>query len=1073
MSSDTFLGKAGESFLAALRRVFGSRNERILKELWPVVEEINALDPEIRGLSDEELRGKTGEFRNRLSSGEMLDNLLVEAFAVAREAADRRIGICSIFKPEHEFDPSRLKHGRHRELCEQGQKRVTEGAKIAELMLPASLYDEVREIFPEYRPPFRMRPFDVQLLGGIVLHQGKIAEMVTGEGKTLVATLPAYLNALPETHVHIVTVNDYLARRDRDWNSPMLEALGLTIGAIQAQQTHEDKREAYACDITYGTNNEFGFDYLRDNMQGSIEEQVQGQLHYAIIDEVDNILIDEARTPLIISGPAEESTEKYYVADRIARNLRKGVHFEIKEKEHSAHLTEEGVEAVERALGVDSIYTPQHMEWPHHIEQALRAHHLYKRDVDYVAKGGEIVIVDDFTGRLMEGRRWSDGLHQAAEAKERLRIREENQTLATITFQNFFRLYDKLAGMTGTAITEATEFDKIYKLDVVVVPTNMPLARMNFPDVVFRTEQEKWNAIEEEIVEVNATGRPILVGTISIESSEMLGTRLQRRGIEHEVLNAKQHAREAVIVAKSGQLGHVTIATNMAGRGTDIVLGEGVPEIGGVQTIPSLGAWNKLIDMSDGESETPQPVHWRVLALDEHGEVSYSEPSSFRFGEEPRVEPGEQPAPPSPEELKPPEDGELTILFPERGRAFDPNRRMPPFAWRAGPNFKRFQVEFSCDSSFDGGSKIVRYPWAIWDRKPRPIGSKAFRGGGLHIVGTERHEARRIDNQLRGRAGRQGDPGSSRFFLSLEDDLMRIFASERVSALLKRFGMEEGMAIEHGMVTRSIGRAQRKVEEHNFEIRKNLLEYDEVMDEQRKTTYGWRQQVLEGRELREMMLNMITECLQDAIDTYLPPKVHLDEWDHEGLTSWFETKFGRRIEISEDVHASAEETENLLLEEIKKAYDEREQNIGSEAMRELERCLLLDRIDSKWKDHLYAMDQVKSGIGLRGYGQVDPKIEYKKEALSMFEQMAGSIRDEASDFIFKVEFQPTEGMHRSVWNVSDAVHHEYGGFDEARAMAAAADMPDRPEPIRVDPKVGRNSPCPCGSGKKYKRCCGR
>ncbi|MBM4046797.1 MAG: preprotein translocase subunit SecA [Planctomycetes bacterium] len=861
--------------MRAFTRVFGSRNERLLHEMMPILDRVNALEPGMRRLTDAELRAKTDEFRKRLADGQRLDDLLPEAFAVAREAGRRVVKT------------------------------------------------------PDLENPRPMRHFDVQLIGGIVLHQGKIAEMVTGEGKTLVATLPAYLNALPGKGVHIVTVNDYLARRDRDWMGPLYEFLGLTAGAIQAQQPYDEKRAAYQCDITFGTNSEFGFDYLRDNMAPALEAQVQQRgLNYAIVDEVDNILIDEARTPLIISGPAEESTEKYYRADRLSKALKKGKHFELKEKEHAAHLTEEGISEVERQLGVDSIYTPKNMDWPHHIEQSLRAHNLYKRDVDYVVKGGEIVIVDEFTGRLMEGRRWSDGLHQAVEAKERLRIREENQTLATITLQNFFRMYKKLAGMTGTALTEAAEFDKIYKLDVVVIPTNLPLIRLSNPDVVFRTEKEKWDAIEEEIVQVNETGRPMLVGTVSIEKSEMLSERLRRRGIEHEVLNAKQHAREAQIVALAGQHGRVTVATNMAGRGTDIVLGEGVAEL-----------------------------------------------------------------------------------------------------------------------------------------------------GGLHIVGTERHEARRIDNQLRGRAGRQGDPGSSRFFLSLEDDLMRVFASERVSSLLKRFGMEDGVAIEHGMVTRSIERAQRKVEEHNFDIRKHLLEYDEVMDEQRKTIYTWRQNVLEGKDLKESVLRMIEESVEEALDTYLPPKVPTSEWDVQGLQNWFSQKTGRPLTLPEAAKQSPEEIEGLVINEAEAVYEAREKELSEPIQRRIEQFLLLSTIDAKWKDHLYAMDHLKSGIGLRGYGQVDPKVEYKREALNMFETMASSIREEITDIVFKVKMASPEDAQdrKSVWNVPQMAHQEMVSFRQQQEAAAASSQqaPEKLEPIRVQPKVGRNQRCPCGSGKKYKQCCGR
>ncbi|ODS32058.1 MAG: preprotein translocase subunit SecA [Candidatus Scalindua rubra] len=870
--------------MSVFTKVFGSSNERILKDLKPTAEHINSLESNLQALTDAELRQMTDKFRERLSSGETLDDLLPEAFAVVREASRR--------------------------------------------MLIAPNPDS---------PNKTMRHFDVQLIGGIVLHQGKIAEMTTGEGKTLVATLPAYLNALEGKGVHIVTVNDYLADRDRNWMGPMYEFLGLSAGAIQSNQSYEEKMAAYKADITYGTNNEFGFDYLRDNMRVHREEQVQGKLHYAIVDEVDSILIDEARTPLIISGPSEESTEKYYIADRIARRLRQGKHYEIKEKEKSAHLNDEGTSIVEKQLGVDSIYADINMDWPHYIEQSLRAHSLFKKDTDYVVQGREVVIVDEFTGRLMEGRVWSDGLHQAIQAKERLKIKEENQTLATITLQNFFRLYNKLAGMTGTAFTEAAEFDKIYGLEVVIIPTNKPLIRHNYPDKIYCTAKEKNDAIIEEIVEVHETGRPILVGTISIERSEMLGKALSRRGIEHEVLNAKQHAREAVIVAKAGQRGNVTIATNMAGRGTDIVLGEGVAEL-----------------------------------------------------------------------------------------------------------------------------------------------------DGLHIIGTERHEARRIDNQLRGRTGRQGDPGSSRFYVSLEDDLMRIFAPERVGLILKKFGMVDGMAIEHSMVTKSIERAQKKVEQHNFEIRKSLLEYDEVMDEQRKTIYTWRQRVLEQENLREDLLKMIEESIQDSVDYYTNPKLHSSEWDLDSLINWYKQKFGIKVDINVSDAEPREDIENLLISSAFKAYEEKETEIGKEDLRKIEQILTLDKVDTKWKDHLYAMDHLKSGIGLRGYAQIDPKIEYKREALIMFESMMSSIREEVTDLIFKLRVKPeTITRYKDVWNADNFVYQdtlnslnplpEYPTPKRERAEAAvSSDQGEqKPEPIRVGVKVGRNQPCPCGSGKKYKQCCGR
>lgn len=870
--------------MSIFTKVFGTSNERVLKKIKPIVDHINSLESKMMSLTDAEIRQKTDEFKERLSRGESLDDLLPEAFAAVREASRR------ILLAPNPDSPNRT-----------------------------------------------MRHFDVQLIGGIVLHQGKIAEMTTGEGKTLVATLPAYLNALSGKGVHIVTVNDYLAKRDRDWMLPLFEFLGLKAGAIQSNQDYEEKKAAYLCDITYGTNNEFGFDYLRDNMRVRPEDQVQISrgLNYAIVDEVDSILIDEARTPLIISGPAEESTEKYYTADKIARRLKTGKHFEIKEKERAVHLNEEGIEEVERQLNVDSIYTGTNMEWPHYIEQALRAHYLFKNDKDYIVKNGDVIIVDEFTGRLMEGRVWSDGLHQAVQAKERQRIKEENQTLATITLQNFFRLYKKLAGMTGTAMTEAAEFDKIYKLEVVIIPTNKPLRRTNFPDRVYRTEKEKFDAIIKEIVEVHKTGRPTLVGTVSIEKSELLSERLGREGIEHEVLNAKHHEKEAHIVAKAGQPGNVTIATNMAGRGTDIVLGEGVSEL-----------------------------------------------------------------------------------------------------------------------------------------------------GGLHIVGTERHEARRIDNQLRGRAGRQGDPGSSRFYVSLQDDLMRIFASERVSSLLKSFGMEEGMAIEHSMVSKSIERAQKKVEEHNFEIRKHLLEYDEVMDEQRKTIYSLRQNVLEGKNIRNYIFQMMENSIKEMVNFAYSTKGGGDEEDPVDLAAWFKQKFDFAVDLNEVVEKTSQNVEEYLIKKAAEAYESKESTIGKGDMEKIAQILLLEKIDTKWKDHLYAMDHLRSGIGLRGYAQVDPRIEYKREALGMFESMNLSIRDEVTDLIFRLQLGREEEK-KDVWHPDRYIHQEVSGLNMEQPSPFPANtaqdtntnpeehVEQKVEPIKVGIKIGRNQPCACGSGKKFKQCCGR
>ncbi len=870
--------------MSLITKVFGTSNDRIVKKIYPVVNQINSLEPKMVSLTDAEIRQKTDEFKERLASGETMDDLLPEAFATVREASRRVL------------------------------------------------------IAPNPDSPNRtMRHFDVQLIGGIVLYQGKIAEMATGEGKTLVATLPAYLNALSGKGVHIVTVNDYLAKRDRDWMSPLYEFLGLKTGDIQSNQEYEEKKAAYLCDITYGTNNEFGFDYLRDNMRIRTEEQVQISrgLNYAIVDEVDSILIDEARTPLIISGTAEESTEKYYIADRVARRLKAGMHFEIKEKERMAHLTDEGTEQVEKLLNIDSLYTDKNMEWPHYIEQALRAHHLFKNDKDYIVKGGEVVIVDEFTGRLMDGRVWSDGLHQAVQAKEHQRIKEETQTLATITLQNFFRLYKKLAGMTGTAMTEAAEFDKIYKLEVVVIPTNKPLHRTNFPDRVYRTEKEKFDAVVKEIVEVHNTGRPALVGTVSIEKSELLSEKLGREGVEHEVLNAKQHEREAHIVAKAGQHGNVTIATNMAGRGTDIVLGEGVAAL-----------------------------------------------------------------------------------------------------------------------------------------------------GGLHIIGTERHEARRIDNQLRGRAGRQGDPGSSRFYASLQDDLMRIFASDRVSSLLKTLGMEEGMAIEHSMVSNAIERAQKKVEEHNFEIRKHLLEYDEVMDQQRKTIYTLRQNVLEGKYLREYVIQMMEDSINEMVAFAYDTKSSKDDEESPfDLEAWFKQKFGLTIDLNEVEEKTRQNVEEFLIKKAQEAYEAKENTVGKGNMEKIAQVLLLEKIDTKWKDHLYAMDHLRSGIGLRGYAQVDPRIEYKREALGMFESMNLSIRDDVTDLIFKLQVGE-EVERKNIWHPDHYVHQEVTGLEKIQESPAAVSMQSssvnseeqverKIEPIKVGVKVGRNQPCPCGSGRKYKQCCGR
>ncbi|MGQ0551843.1 MAG: preprotein translocase subunit SecA [Planctomycetota bacterium] len=897
-----------------LKAVFGDRNERVLKTLRPLVPGITALEPRFQALDAAGLQACTAQFRQRLAQGEDLEALLPEAFAAVREAARRTLG---------------------------------------------------------------QRPFDVQMLGGIVLHRGNIAEMATGEGKTLTAVAPAYLNALQGKGVFIVTVNDYLAQRDRDWMAPVYAALGMTAGAIQANMQPAQRQPQYACDVIFGTNSEFGFDYLRDNMKSRREDQVQKHLHYAIIDEVDSILIDEARTPLIISGMPEASTQRYYEADRVARELQPGRDFEIKEKEHVCVLSEEGIERAQKLAGVESFYDGANMDWPHHLEQALRAHHIYRLDKEYVVhpgeQGPEIVIVDEFTGRLMPGRRWSDGLHQAVEAKEKLRIREELQTLATITYQNYFRLFGKLAGMTGTALTEAAEFSKIYGLDVLTVPTNRPIVRIDDEDLIYRTTKEKWKAIADEIEGVHANGQPMLVGTTSIENSEHLSGILSRRGIKHQVLNAKHHAREAEIIVQAGRQGAVTVATNMAGRGTDIQLGGNV------------------------EAQLAQRL-----------------------------------------KLEPEADAE---------------------ALRAA---LRTQVE---------SEKAA-----------------VLAAGGLYVLGTERHEARRIDNQLRGRSGRQGDPGRTRFYLSLQDDLMRIFAKEWVSTLLEKLGMTEGQEIQSGMVSRGIERAQKRVEARNFEIRKNLLEYDEVMDTQRKTIYGKRQEVLEGHPLKPLILEMCREIVGGLVVSRVPDK---GEPDREGLSADLQSRFA--LAFPAESFAGAEEADDFaerVMERIESHYSQREAQLGEDRMRLVERFLVLNTIDSRWKDHLRAMDLLKSGIGLRSYAQVDPKVEYKREGYDKFQMLLSTIAEEVTALLFRLEVR-SEDQQRLEQRWKPLA--ESGGTASAAPPAAlppsagalaamqrgrerAAQNPARPSGptapiVRKTQRVGRNEPCPCGSGKKYKQCC--
>lgn len=1216
--TDVFTGTT-EAINRGLMVVFGNSNEREVRKLLPAVQLINALEPKMQALSDAELKDQTRIFRERLAAGQTLDDLLVEAFAACREAGRRYL---------------------------------------------------------------KMRHFDVQLMGGMVLHSGRIAEMVTGEGKTLVATLPAYLNALAGKGVHVVTVNDYLARRDAEWMSPLYQGLGLTVGAIQSNMESFDRQLHYGCDITYGTNNEFGFDYLRDNMKPDRELQCQRELVFAIIDEVDSILIDEARTPLIISGPAIDDPMKYAKANRIAQQLKRDLHYEVKEKEHTCHLTDAGVLEAERLVGVESFYTAGNMEWPHLIDNALKANYLYKRDKDYMVRTGEVIIIDEHTGRAMEGRQWSDGLHQAVEAKENVRIKEETQTLATITFQNFFKLYKKIAGMTGTAMTEANEFYKIYKLDVVAIPTNRNLIRENYPDVILCTQGEKWRSIVDEVKTVHRTGRPVLVGTTSVEKSEFLSELFRRQGIKHEVLNAKFVEREAEIVAQAGRQGAVTIATNMAGRGTDIILG-GNPEI---------MAWAQLKHEYPTRLEVPPEV-WRAAV----------EPY-----EEPMRKEGRLVATPRP-----------TAELAKELRIKDTARYVEI-------------VDHASVRELDDSVKLAEKHGVDVDTLAELIRLyRSARPGGLHIVGTERHESRRIDNQLRGRAGRQGDPGSSRFFLSLEDDLMRIFAGDWVKSILQRLGMKEGESIESRMVSKRIEGAQKKVEERNFEIRKNLLEYDEIMDTQRKRVYGFRQGILEGEECKKLVLEMIDNQIDravgnflardygassfvawathrlgvefevkdfaraefeqaesmakdqavrhaessiiDAIEEHLPEDVDPREWNWEAITNfvnvrwnlrlksydlkrigrpdlgqhlydhvskaieqvsleggkdffapdfglrsligWANQKLTLHLEVGDVPNVQTPEAKEItgwLKGEIRKVYRQKEiefpihvamsrfmaeksshqqsrydreglmasvalrfntslntdefrnlprqqvlerlieisrkyfengrweQEIDEQLdrvfpsgtgtigeselaalsewsvsrfgrglsltgrgftradverqlriaanlkyrpeMHDLERTLLLQFLDIGWKDHLYAMDHLKSGIGLVGYAQIDPKVEYKRKGRQLFTEMWDSVERKVTDLIFRAE-EADSNFLGSLWNITNVVHETYsqpaaapaaaGGIREQQDAAEQMSKGDqKTEPIRNrNKKVGRNDPCPCGSGKKYKNCC--
>ncbi len=932
-----------------LAKVFGTKHGREIKRLRPIVAAINDLEPAFQKLSDAELAAKTPEFKQRLANGASLDDLLIEAFAVCREAGRRVLS---------------------------------------------------------------MRHFDVQLIGGITLHHGRIAEMKTGEGKTLVATLPSYLNALAGKGVHIVTVNDYLARRDSEWMGRIHQFLGLSVGTIVHDLYDEERRNAYNSDITYGTNNEFGFDYLRDNMKFRLEDYVQREFNFAIVDEVDSILIDEARTPLIIAGPSEESTDKYYRVNRIIPYLERGEviegkepgqshttgDFTVDEKHRTVALTEEGVLKVEKLLNTGNLYDPANIEMNHHVQQGLRAHILYQRDRDYVVQDGQVIIVDEFTGRLMPGRRWSDGLHQAVEAKEGVKIERETQTLASITFQNYFRMYKKLAGMTGTADTEAAEFSKIYNLDVTVIPTNKPMIRIENPDIVYRTEEEKFRNAAKEIKDLNEKGQPVLVGTISVEKSEKLSGLLKKMGVRHEVLNAKNHEREAHIVAQAGRKSAVTVSTNMAGRGTDILLG-GNPDVLLEDRLKKLGKSPELIP-----AEELQQIKDQVKAEIET------------------------------------ERNEVIAL------------------------------------------------------------------GGLHILGTERHESRRIDNQLRGRAGRQGDPGSSRFYLSLQDDLLRIFGGERMQGLMLRLGMEEDVPIESKLITSRIAAAQKAVEAQHFASRKHILEYDDVMNKQRQAVYSMRRQLLEGENQKQRILDIVHGIVGSFIDQFCPQNVSYDQYDLVGLQTAVLNQFGAKLDLDELNGLSSREIEQKVNELLEERYSEKERMIGPENLRQAERIIMLNVVDNQWKDHLLSMDHLKEGIGLRGYGQKDPLIEYKKESFTMFQDMMDRIEDETIKFLYFMRVEV--GTATPPLPYPEIEEPEDEDDDQMRSQAAQAELEAKkreaqqsvidltrniqrkkdkelselqlsgaqsngqPQSVNKAPKVGRNELCPCGSGKKYKKCHG-
>jgi preprotein translocase SecA subunit len=1196
--------------LNLVKKIVGTKNEREIKRIRPVVEEIAALEPQLAKLTDAELRAKTDEFKNKIK----------EATASPRAALDESQAR-ALAAPAEEREELKTEV----ENLEKELRQAT--ADVLDEILPEA-FAATREAS---KRTIGLRHFDEQMIGGIVLHEGKIAEMKTGEGKTLVATLPFYLNALSGKGVHLITVNDYLARRDVQWMGPIYHALGLTVASIVHEASYLfdptyitkdyrylnlrpiSRQEAYRADITYGTNHEFGFDYLRDNMKFSLEEYVQRELNFAIVDEVDNILIDEARTPLIISGPAEESTDKYYLIDRIIPKLQRGAviqgdaaqekraaiekqgDYTVDEKSRTATLTETGVAKVERLLNIHNLYDPRHIDTLHHVNQGLKAHAIFKRDVDYVVKDGEVIIVDEFTGRLMPGRRWSDGLHQAIEAKEGVHIREENQTLATITIQNYFRMYKKLAGMTGTADTEATEFKKIYKLDVAVIPTHRNMIRRDNPDMVYKSEKEKFNAVVDEIEQRHEKGQPVLVGTTSVAKSERLSRLLKQKGVKHNVLNAVNHEAEATVIAQAGRHGTVTIATNMAGRGTDILLG-GNPEflaradmehewISRSAKLPLQGATRYEDTLRELREKYDEEVRKAEQKYHKEGELfeqqrsdslkklteiqrRLRELSPFRdlreeyeqisatdliealhelHGIPERYLKAKESLESSLSESGDAVARDARAAFDEARATFDESLER----WREG-NGRRAEImealdetrrnyeqrvndyefavanavlargehadevgeyekvrrafeeaEARCDEvrgpyedaireaqrSYESTRqeyvKIVeevreeleKAPEAYRQRFEEILGKyqklcaeereKVVAAGGLHIIGTERHESRRIDNQLRGRSGRQGDPGSSRFYLSLEDDLMRIFGAERIQGIMNRLGMEEGVPIEHGLVTRAIENAQKKVEAHNFDIRKHLLEYDDVMNKQREVIYNQRKEVLSGENLKEEVLEMAVGLAEEIAARYAEKDEDPSEWDFKGLGEALYHQFAFRLEFSEkeQEELTSEQAQERVVQEVTEAYERKEAQFGAPMLRQLEKVIMLQTIDTLWKDHLLNMDHLKEGIGLRGYGQKNPLQEYQKEGFEMFEEMVQRIQEDVVQKLFTIEMAREAAVEEiQVQQRPQRMVLSHGGSDEPARPAA---------PKREGAKVGRNDPCSCGSGKKYKRCCGK